>query len=174
MFRYIAQNRTENHLTILILLFQTIASILDLTKPIATLDKCRCRTHLSDSRDRRRLFHGGDEYVAPTYIFHVVFPRDFHVLVSVGFEWNRERSTSPRRKERKREREKRREGRKERHMRVEPRRRSSSLIGVRRRLTLGDEIPGYRPLQAPTLFFVTDCMLRSIGFSIEDMLAKTD
>lgn len=52
------------------------------------------RAHLSDPRDRHGFFH--EAISSPLPIFppgyvHVVFPRDFHVLVSVGFGWNRER-----------------------------------------------------------------------------------
>lgn len=68
------------------------------------------------------------------YIFHVVFPRDFHVLVSVGFEWNRERrrhcGVSGKRGRETRSVE---GGKKRRDRRELNRRRSSSLIGVRRR-----------------------------------------
>lgn len=96
-----------------------------------------CQIHVSVVAFPRRGMNTCFSALPPppsSYIFHVVFPRDFHVLVSVGFEWNRERrrhcGVSGRRE---RETKNIEGGKKRRDRRELNRRRSSSLIGVRRR-----------------------------------------
>lgn len=137
------------------------------------------RVHLSDPRDHRGFSPAGMNTHPLAHTFHVVFPRDFHVLVSVGFGWNRERRrhcgvNGKREREKGRRQGGRGSSEKERERSgegVEPSVKFLSNWGATATSAQGWN-PGYRPLQAPTLFFVTDCVLRSIGFSIEDTLAK--